>query len=68
VCPSTETSFRCPQIVVGASWGSMWGILVQRWMPLHWNVQPGLYAMLAATGVLGGVFRCVLACCEDARS
>jgi len=45
------------QIVVGASWGAMWGILVRSWMPLHWNVQPGLYALLAATGVLGGVFR-----------
>ena len=28
-------------------------------MPVSWNVQPGLYAMLAATGVLGVVFRCV---------
>ena len=29
------------------------------WMPVSWNVKPGLYAMLAATGVQGGVFRCV---------
>lgn len=48
-----------PSIVMGAASGGMWGILVRMWMPKHWNVQPGLYAMLAATGVLGGVFRWV---------
>ena len=52
-----------PQIVVGASWGGMWGIIVRSWLPLHWNVQPGLYALLAATGVLGGVFRCGASLC-----
>eukprot|EP00197_Chlamydomonas_leiostraca_P009699 CAMPEP_0202866324 /NCGR_PEP_ID=MMETSP1391-20130828/7318_1 /ASSEMBLY_ACC=CAM_ASM_000867 /TAXON_ID=1034604 /ORGANISM="Chlamydomonas leiostraca, Strain SAG 11-49" /LENGTH=886 /DNA_ID=CAMNT_0049546257 /DNA_START=42 /DNA_END=2702 /DNA_ORIENTATION=+ len=46
-----------PSIVLGATWGGMWGILVRMWLPDTWNVQPGLYAMLAATGVLGGVFR-----------
>lgn len=32
-------------------------VQVHNWMPSTWNVQPGLYAILAATGVLGGVFR-----------
>eukprot|EP00798_Chlamydomonas_sp_ICE-L_P001153 gene1153-3718_t len=45
-----------PSIVLGASWGAMWGQTVRLWLP-SWNVQPGLYALLAATGVLGGVFR-----------
>ena len=45
-----------PSIVLGASWGAMWGQAVRLWLP-NWNVQPGLYAPLAATGVLGGVFR-----------
>ena len=45
-----------PSIVMGASWGGMWGYIIRRFIP-SWNIQPGLYAMLAATGVLGGVFR-----------
>lgn len=46
-----------PSIVVGGAWGGLWGVLVRQWLPNTWNVQPGLYALLAATGVLGGVFR-----------
>lgn len=46
-----------PSITLGGVWGGLCGILVRMWLPNSWNVQPGLYAMLAATGVLGGVFR-----------
>ena len=45
-----------PATQLGATWGSLWGLIVRGWLP-GWNVQPGLYALLAATGVLGGVFR-----------
>jgi chloride channel 7 len=34
----------------------MWGLIVRDWLP-SWNIQPGLYALMAGTGVLGGVFR-----------
>lgn len=46
-----------PSIVMGSAWGGMWGYFIMGFLPSHWHVQPGLYAMLAATGVLGGVFR-----------
>lgn len=43
---------------MGASWGCFWGTCLRGWLPSEsWNVQPGLYAILAGTGVLGGVFR-----------
>ena len=42
---------------MGGAWGGMWGYFIMSFLPADWNVQPGLYAMLAATGVLGGVFR-----------
>lgn len=45
-----------PSIVVGASWGGLWGGIVRGWLP-KWNIQPGLYGIMASAGVLGGVFR-----------
>mmetsp|Transcript_19521 Transcript_19521/g.42325 ORF Transcript_19521/g.42325 Transcript_19521/m.42325 type:complete len:908 (+) Transcript_19521:79-2802(+) len=45
-----------PSIVLGASWGGMWGYIILKWLK-SWPIYPGLYALLAATGVLGGVFR-----------
>ena len=45
-----------PSIVVGGCWGGMWGYIIKDLIP-SWNIQPGLYGMLAATGVLGSVFR-----------
>jgi hypothetical protein len=36
----------------------MWGYVIKDLIP-SWKVQPGIYGMLAATGVLGSVFRCV---------
>lgn len=45
-----------PSILLGGSWGCFWGIVLRMWLP-KWNVMPGLYAILAGTGVLAGVFR-----------
>ncbi|KAG2485675.1 hypothetical protein HYH03_015647 [Edaphochlamys debaryana] len=45
-----------PSILLGASWGCFWGTILRMWLP-HWNIMPGLYAILAGTGVLAGVFR-----------
>lgn len=41
---------------VGSAWGGLQGLLLRSWLP-HWNMQPGVYALMAASGVLGGVFR-----------
>lgn len=41
---------------VGGSFGGTCGLLLMKWLP-GWNIQPGLYAMCAATAMLGGVFR-----------
>lgn len=46
-----------PSIMVGAGWGALWGTLLRRALPPSWAVQPGLYALMAGAGVLGGVFR-----------
>ncbi|MEW5297643.1 MAG: hypothetical protein WDW36_000839 [Sanguina aurantia] len=45
-----------PSIVCGASWGCLWGIILRGALP-SWNIQPGLYAIMAGTGALGGVFQ-----------
>ncbi|KXZ44967.1 hypothetical protein GPECTOR_60g745 [Gonium pectorale] len=45
-----------PSILLGASWGCFWGLILRLWLP-KWNIMPGLYAILAGTGVLAGVFR-----------
>lgn len=45
-----------PSITLGGTWGALWGLIVRDWLP-GWNVQPGLYALMAGTGTLGGVFR-----------
>ncbi|KAK9812846.1 hypothetical protein WJX72_004634 [[Myrmecia] bisecta] len=46
-----------PSIMVGSSFGAMCGLLLLRWLPVGWNVQPGVYAVVAGTAVLAGVFR-----------
>lgn len=46
-----------PAIMVGASWGALFGLALLTWLPSSWDIQPGLYALLAATACLGGVFR-----------
>ncbi len=35
----------------------MYGLVLLELAPDDWSIQPGLYAMVAATAVLGGVFR-----------
>ena len=42
---------------VGASFGGMVGLNLLMWLPESWNIQPGVYAVVAATAVLAGVFR-----------
>ncbi|GFR49429.1 hypothetical protein Agub_g11486 [Astrephomene gubernaculifera] len=45
-----------PSILLGASWGCFWGIVLRLWLP-KWNIMPGLYAILGGTSMLAGVFR-----------
>jgi len=33
------------------------GLNLLMWLPESWNIQPGVYAVVAATAVLAGVFR-----------
>lgn len=33
------------------------GLKLMMWLPESWNIQPGVYAVVAATAVLAGVFR-----------
>ncbi len=33
------------------------GLNLMMWLPDSWNIQPGVYAVVAATAVLAGVFR-----------
>lgn len=35
----------------------MTGLKLLFWMPDSWNIQPGVYAVVAATATLAGVFR-----------
>ncbi len=41
---------------VGGSFGATCGLLLMKLLPT-WHIQPGIYAMCAATAMLGGVFR-----------
>ena len=43
-------------VQVGASFGATCGLILMRLLP-SWRIQPGLYALFAATALLGGVFR-----------
>lgn len=44
----------------GATSGGLVGSILRTWLP-GWNIQPGLYSLMAATATLGGVFRWALA-------
>lgn len=35
----------------------MFGIILEQLLPLSWAISPGVYALVGATSVLGGVFR-----------
>ena len=41
---------------MGGSFGATCGLLLMKLLPT-WHIQPGIYAMCAATAMLGGVFR-----------
>lgn len=45
-----------PSLIVGAAWGGLWGSTLRSWIP-QWNIQPGLYGVMAGASVLAGVFR-----------
>ncbi len=42
---------------VGGSFGALFGFALMQILPYSWDIQPGVYALLCATAVLGGVFR-----------
>ncbi len=42
---------------VGGSFGALFGFVLLQVLPSSWDIQPGVYALLCATAVLGGVFR-----------
>mmetsp|Transcript_3541 Transcript_3541/g.8451 ORF Transcript_3541/g.8451 Transcript_3541/m.8451 type:complete len:652 (+) Transcript_3541:255-2210(+) len=46
-----------PSIMVGSAFGATFGIILEQLLPLNWNIYPGVYALVGATSVLGGVFR-----------
>ena len=45
-----------PAAQAGATSGGLLGAWLRVWLP-GWNIQPGLYSLMAATATLGGVFR-----------
>lgn len=42
---------------VGGSFGASAGLVLMELLPIEWNIQPGIYAIVGATATLGGVFR-----------
>lgn len=42
---------------VGGSFGAAAGLVLMENLPVKWNIQPGIYAIVGATAMLGGVFR-----------
>ena len=46
-----------PSIMLGATVGLMSGRVFKAMSP-EWDIQPGLYALIGATAMLAGVFRC----------
>lgn len=56
-CEQTKAHNMCCNTQVGSSFGAMYGLILMDVAPASWSIQPGLYAIVAATAVLGGVFR-----------
>lgn len=54
-----DNPWSCPAALfqVGGSFGALFGFLLLQVLPRSWDIQPGVYALLCATAVLGGVFR-----------
>jgi len=46
-----------PSIMVGAASGGVFGVILQQLLPDSYMIFPGVYALVGATSVLGGVFR-----------
>ena len=46
-----------PSIFLGACGGGALGLCFRELLPESWDIQPGLYALIGATAMLGGVFR-----------
>lgn len=46
-----------PCIMVGSSFGVLLGLLLRQLLPAWWSIQPGVYAVVCATAMLGAVFR-----------
>ena len=44
-------------VQVGGSFGAAAGLVLMENLPVEWNIQPGIYAIVGATAMLGGVFR-----------
>jgi chloride channel 7 len=45
-----------PSIMLGSSFGGLAGVQLVQWLPT-WHIQPGMFSLIGATAVLGGVFR-----------
>jgi|AntAceMinimDraft_1070359.scaffolds.fasta_scaffold26884_2 chloride channel 7 len=46
-----------PSIFLGACGGGCLGLMFRLALPDAWDIQPGVYALIGATAMLGGVFR-----------
>lgn len=55
-CVGIQEHIHLCLLQVGAAWGGLWGSTLRSWIP-HWNIQPGLYGVMAGASVLAGVFR-----------
>ncbi len=70
-CCYTGTDFGSrPLGQVGGSFGAAAGLVLMENLPMNWNIQPGIYAIVGATAMLGGVFRSSISlvrlCCPPA--
>lgn len=52
-----ECHARRPCILIGSAFGVLLGLLGLEVLPSWWDVQPGVYAVVCATAMLGAVFR-----------
>lgn len=46
-----------PSLLIGGSLGALCGIIFREVLPESWDLQPGVFAVAAATATLGAVFR-----------
>lgn len=55
--PSNKLDPSCRAVQTGAAFGGMVGMHLIQLLPPWWNIQPGVYALVACSAMLGGVFR-----------